>query len=270
VKRVLATAVLLVVAQGASAEVRLVQQSGSPALRITASPQGIWSPTGEIDALVLNPSGDALGDGAPAAIVGTGAVTAAWVRQAASEVRVAVGTTTWQHERVLAAPDAVGTPMGVDVDAGLVLCWSRSDGDASCAFAVANGSTVVAQLAAAVPRSVVGLGDEVHVFVISPQPFPEPIIGLYDIVLRPVQGSSPRLDVVDTIELGSVHSMLSPVDATACESGETLVVTWEAAPARMGWAAIDAQGVTDGPAVVRVPGNSAHAVRRRLERDACR
>src|SRR5689334_11896692 len=87
---------LLLGASATRAEVRLVPSSVSPSVRIVESSQGTWSPAGRIDALVLNPQGDALGDGMPSSARAGAKVLVAWSAGSGDSINLALGGTSWQ------------------------------------------------------------------------------------------------------------------------------------------------------------------------------
>ena len=123
----LATGVLLVGAGTARADVR-VDDPGAPepGLAIRLSPAGPWSLVGPFDETVLNPAGDAYGDGLPADAAQGEHMLAGWVRPSDGRVhlsRWALGS--WAPLPAFEAQDSVGTPRVDPLGTGWAVTWQQ-------------------------------------------------------------------------------------------------------------------------------------------------
>ena len=89
---------LVVSTTALQAEVRLENGHGArPSVVIHETATGPWSPTGPLDARVLNPEGDVNGDGWPATAPSPAGVLAAWREGATGAIALATGTTRWNR-----------------------------------------------------------------------------------------------------------------------------------------------------------------------------
>ena len=268
---VLATLATCVLAfRPAQAEVRLVHDGSGRHVRVTASGHGIWAPAGHVDASVLNPSGDVGGDGAPAVFEAGEGVVVAWLRPRSDQVVLSEGTSTWSSEVTIPAGGARGTPLGSAFAEGSVACWNRDGGDSTCAALLSDRRVVTVDLPSFVVKEVVGEGLTVHVLGISPEPLPEPILGLVDVVLSPRTGSLPRLVALSTSALGPGDAAVSAIEVTTCTERSSSLATWRSAPSEMGWAVLDESGVAEGPAWVAMHGSDARQDLKALRVGACR
>ena len=87
---------------------------------------GTWAPAGPITERTLNPSGDVIGDGAPAHAWHGERVLVAWTSPATSSLRLARSNGAgWESLPPIASPGAFGTPRVVVHEQGWLVAWQR-------------------------------------------------------------------------------------------------------------------------------------------------
>lgn len=118
---------LLLGTAGARADVRVHDPAApQPELAIRISPAGPWSLVGPFDATVLNPSGDAYGDGLPDDAPQGELLLAAWVRPSGGRVHLSHWTAdTWTPLPPFEARDGIGTPRVDPLGTGWAVTWQQ-------------------------------------------------------------------------------------------------------------------------------------------------
>lgn len=117
-------------ATAALAEVRLVGGAGGQelAVEIATTPRGPWTPTGEVNDRVLNPSGDLFGDSMPGWDTRGDHVLSAWIRPGDGMLQRAFGEEPgWAPLLEVGAPGAVGQPVVDVLQDGWSVAWQEVD-----------------------------------------------------------------------------------------------------------------------------------------------
>jgi hypothetical protein len=272
-------------AGAASAEVRIVRDgAGQPRLDVRPVAAGIWTSRGIVDAAVVNPSGDALGDGYPAAATRNGKLLAAWVRpSSAGVVLLRADGLGLPSATVLPGADPTGVPIVTAVGENWLIAWSTLTGDPSVAVTVASADddgvpevVLPGRLVAVVP-----VGDAVHVLSYRsstgelhvgtivglhvPVPVPVPItVALID--LRLAMHFPTPVPVPIHPSAGMHFPQPFPIPTTAAWTpcievrADDALVAWSASDHQVGSIVLDSLGVVDAARFVRGPSGSCTAV----------
>jgi hypothetical protein len=218
-------------APASRAEVRLRSEGPDGAeVQVQASPRGVWSPTGGVDAHVLNPTGDLLGDGMPGTWTRGAEARVAWFRPLTSEIVVAEWTgDAWRDVARLEAAAALGAPRVGELDGAVLVVWMERAADGTTAVqagVVASDGRV--QHAAEWPHAVLlGMTSVEGVAVVGvAERLPG---GSFDVVL-----SSPIRNPAEPI-FWRAPTFLETIDASALVPGVTLLSGDSGSHALVAW-----------------------------------
>ncbi len=273
--RILLLALVACFAAGAAtAEVRVVRDPAGQ-LRLFVQPvaAGIWAPRGVIDAATVNPLGDLVGDGYPAAAVsGDGDLLAAWHRAQDDSLVIlrahAGGARVFTR---LASGSLIGRPSVTPVGDNWLVTWSSIDGGPRVLASLETSGQDGAPLEILPGRlvAVVAVGEAVHVLshaATTDELYIGTYVGLHDPDPIPVPISVTRVD----LRLHEPDPRPIPIDrataqttawAPCIENGETqALVAWRAVDRQVGSIVLDEFGVLDDAEFVRGPAGSCTAV----------
>lgn len=123
-----AAAAVLAAAPPCRAEVRLVRAFEGSVVHVTTTASGPWTCPGAVNEGVLNPNGDVLGDGPPAAVRASAGCSVAWTSSEQDGLRWARGRAAWEPVQDLPWERAVGAPLLVRTERAWVVAVRAADG----------------------------------------------------------------------------------------------------------------------------------------------